>query len=159
MPSDQNPEPEAPAYRWLAVLETMWDWEARTSAAGYEKAPDFFCINPRNFTGRRLYRWTGEEPGTLWCTNACGELVSGPQHHGTPDVDRLARNLARWQELVWKKRVRGVGGREQLLYVPHPAARTWTAAALRRVEWFVREGKADLRMRLQKGGRLSVRTF
>ncbi len=68
---------------YLAILETMWDWRAMTSEAGYARAPAFFSINPDNFSGRRLYRLLGDRLNTwLQVTNACPELVSGPNQHG-----------------------------------------------------------------------------
>lgn len=166
--------------RWLAILETMWDWRAMTSGAGYREAPPFFCINPDNFSGRRLYQWTEEEPGCLWCTNVCPELVSGPEHHGTPSVERLAANLQRWRSLrkldgdSLDSRGRGWGylccgnvvqdtfdrlaekppGR--ILYVPHPAARTWTKATLEQVGRYIRDGRRSLRVRIGRDKQLEV---
>jgi hypothetical protein len=78
--------------RAVAILETMWDWRQQTSGAGYTEAPRFFRINPKNFSGRRLYRICGPN-AQLLVTNACRELVSGPSHHGKPDPEWLAENL------------------------------------------------------------------
>lgn len=127
-----------------AILETMWDFRGMTSGAGYREAPPFFRINPQNFSGRRLYRLIGPD-AKLLVTNACRELVSGPQHHGKPDPDWLATNLA----LIESKRpdsaaidvllVCGkvaqvcykasgyVSKTARVIEIPHPAARAvWT---------------------------------
>ena len=79
--------------RVVAVLETMWDWRSQTSEAGYNQAPRYFRINPQNFSGRRLYKLIGSE-SKLLVTNACRELVTGPEHHGKPDPQWLAENLS-----------------------------------------------------------------
>lgn len=71
----------------------MWDWNAQTSGAGYKEAPRYFRINPKNFTGRRLYNLIGPD-AKLLVTNACRELVSSAKHHGTPNPTWLADNLA-----------------------------------------------------------------
>lgn len=130
--------------RVVAILETMWDWESATSAAGYKEAPRFFRINPRNYSGKRLYKLIGPD-AQLLVTNACRELVSGPQHHGKPDSIWLAQNL----ELIEVRRpdsasidVLLVCGKvaqkafeqctykpktARIVYMPHPAARqVWT---------------------------------
>lgn len=131
--------------RVVAILETMWDWRQQTSDAGYSEAPRFFRINPQNFSGRRLYKLIGPN-AKLLVTNACRELVSGPQHHGKPDPSWLAENL----ELIESKhpesapidvmlvcgKVAQVTYRQsgyqsktaRVLQIPHPAARgVWTA--------------------------------
>lgn len=78
--------------RVVAILETMWDWRTQTSSAGYTEAPRYFKINAKNHTGARLYKLIGPD-ARLYVTNACRELVSGPQHHGTPNPEWLAENL------------------------------------------------------------------
>lgn len=159
----------------LCVLDTMWDWRSKTSAAGFEKAPNFFCINPQNHSGKRLFQLTGLDPKRthLWCTNVCPELVSGPKHHGTPNLERLAANLTRWEVLVRKKWVTKEEGLEnastllvcgnvaqstflllkekplyRTIFIPHPAARSWTRKMVKKVSQFIQEGKANLRMRI-----------
>lgn len=62
-----------------------------TSGAGYTEAPRYFRINPQNYSGRRLYRLVGSNH--LIVTNACRELVSGPEKHGKPDSVWLQENL------------------------------------------------------------------
>lgn len=78
--------------RAVAILETMWDWRAMTSGAGYSEAPRYFRINSENFSGRRLYKLVGPD-AKLLVTNACRELVSGPEKHGKGDPAWLAENL------------------------------------------------------------------
>ena len=146
--------------RFLAVLDTMWGGRAGN-------APNFFAINQHNFSGKRLYRLTGEEPGCLWCTNVCPELVSGPEQHGTPSVERLTTNLDRWQTSKVtdsEKRVYLVCGRvaqgvfDQItwpvgrtIYLPHPAARNWTNKALDRAAKFIQDGKHHMLLRIENG--------
>lgn len=78
--------------RCVAVLETMWDWRRMTSGAGYSEAPRYFRINPNNYSGKRLYKLVGPN-SKLLVTNACRELVSGPQYHGKGDPNWLGENL------------------------------------------------------------------
>ena len=108
-----------------------------TSGAGYVEAPKFFRINPKNHSGRRLYKLIG--PGArLLVTNACRELVMGPEHHGKPDPSWLRDNLEELEThgfdllLVCGKVVRaafkscGYSAKARVLEIPHPAARVWT---------------------------------
>jgi hypothetical protein len=110
----------------VVVLETMW-------GTPRDVAPGFFRINPENHSGRRLYKLLGERKFLV--TNACKELVGGPNQHGTPDPEWLAHNLQRLTFdllLVCGK----VAQRTYLaskykpdvitLFTPHPAARSWT---------------------------------
>lgn len=78
--------------RVVAILETMWDWRGMTSGAGYSEAPRFFRINAENYSGKRLYKLIGPD-AKLLVTNACRELVTGPQHHGKGDPVWLEENL------------------------------------------------------------------
>lgn len=130
----------------VAILETMWDWRGMTSGAGYQEAPRFFRINPENHSGRRLYKLCGPN-AKLLVTNACRELVSRANQHGTPDPKWLAENLAEIETndpnaahidvlLVCGKvaqrtfkesgyKLRSDTGR--VIEMPHPAARqVWT---------------------------------
>src|SRR5690349_8002265 len=75
----------------VAVLDTMYDWQGKTSEAGYREAPRYFRINPRNFTGKRLYKLVGKNK--LLVTDACRELVSSPDEHGVPDPNWLSENI------------------------------------------------------------------
>jgi hypothetical protein len=122
----------------VAVLETMWDWRQRTSRAGYTQAPRQYRINPANFTGKRLYRIVGHDH-ELVVTNACPQLVTGPNQHGTPDPAWLLENLeliAPFDLLLVCGKVAektyGLSGHEfeHTIFMPHPAARMWTHAML-----------------------------
>jgi hypothetical protein len=126
--------------RIVAVLETMWgEREGR--------APRWFKINPNNHSGRRLYKFVGSEnKSRLVVTNACRELVISPTHHGKPDPEWLGENLRRLNPsvilicgnvaketfdkacpMIWD-------GDAKVIYMPHPAARTWTKTRLREME-------------------------
>lgn len=130
--------------RVVAILETMWDFRRLTSGAGYSEAPRFFRISPQNYSGKRLYRLVGPDTQLL-VTNACRELVSGPQHHGKGDPVWLAENLAEiesrrpdsalievllvcgkvaqrtFEQSGYKPKV------ARIIEIPHPAARqVWT---------------------------------
>lgn len=128
----------------VAILETMWDWRQMTSSAGYEEAPKFFKINPKNHSGRMLYKLIGQD-AKLLVTNACRELVSRANQHGKPDPKWLASNLAEIEVthpkaadidvlLVCGKVAQStfkLSGytpkRAVVIEIPHPAARgVWT---------------------------------
>lgn len=123
----------------VAVLETMWGWGHYT-----RRAPRFFPINRRNFSGKRLYRLVGENCRLL-VTNACKELVTSPDQHGEPDPEWLEQNLlllkpevilvcgkvaqATYARTVWPS-LASVKG-TKVLHIPHPAARNyWTRAVI-----------------------------
>jgi hypothetical protein len=78
--------------RVVAILETMWDWRQQTSGAGYAEAPRYFRISPENYSGKRLYKLVGPD-AQLLVTNACRELVTGPEKHGKGDPVWLSENL------------------------------------------------------------------
>jgi hypothetical protein len=137
--------------RVVAILETMWDWRGMTSGAGYSEAPRFFRINPDNHSGRRLYKLIG--PGAqLLVTNACRELVTGPNQHGTPDPKWLAENLAEIETnrpdsatidvllvcgKIAQKAFRESGYKPKaakVIEMPHPAARMWTTAMVQETQ-------------------------
>lgn len=143
----------------VAILEVMWDWEAKTSSAGYaETAPPYFSINPHNFTGRRLYSWLGHSD--LLVTNACPELVSSARGRGTPDPGWLQDNLLDLEpfelllvcgrvaqatyDRAWAKKVRTIE-------VPHPAARCWTRKGLDFTTRIIREGTLSLSLNYVSG--------
>ena len=139
----------------VAVLDTMW--------REVGEAPRWFSINPYNLTGKRLYTWL-DGRGELLVTNACPQQVGRATHHGKPDKQWLSDNLrALWPFtllLVCGKvaqatyslsdTLRGTV-RARVVEVPHPAARTWTCAALDLAGQHIREGKLDIRMELVKG--------
>ncbi len=142
----------------VAILETMWDWKAKTSSAGYTEAPHFFRINPGNFTGRRLYKLIGPD-AKLLVTNACRELVSSAKHHGTPDPVWLAQNLDEIERrrpdscpidvlLVCGKiaqKTFDLSGYKpstaRIIRMPHPAARAvWTKDFIEQISRQIRGG-------------------
>lgn len=121
----------------VAILDSMWDWNGATSAAGYREAPRSFSINPNNFSGKRLYRIVGS--ASLLVTNSCRELCRSASDHGTPDPDWLRENLIRLTPfgvlLVCGKVAQATYDRtghqfHNTLRIPHPAARMWTHAML-----------------------------
>lgn len=130
----------------VAVLDTMYDWRGQTSGAGYREAPRYFRINRHNFTGKRLYKLVGNNK--LLVTDACKELVNGPNDHGTPDPVWLYENIVILNKLrpidillicgrVAQKTFREVSHvpeNARVLEIPHPAARTWTKQMLKNVE-------------------------
>lgn len=122
----------------LVVLDTMW--------GGRGPADDWFPINPDNHSGRRLYRITGAEYPGIWVTNACPERASHARQHGMPNPEWLAHNLdalprhCRTLPLLVCGRVAqqtfqeaGFGHGGPVIKMLHPAARTWTKAAIIRV--------------------------
>lgn len=128
--------------RAVAILETMWDWRAMTSGAGYKaEAPRYFNINAQNFSGRRLYGFVGQD-SRLLVTNACRELVSSSSQHGKPDSLWLGENLRILDGhidllLVCGKVAQATFDRcgyrpkeARTVRMPHPAGRLWTKAAL-----------------------------
>ncbi len=105
------------------------------------QAPRFFKINPKNFSGRRLYSLIGPDSNLL-VTNSCKFMVNAAHKHGVPNVEWLTQNL----NILHRHRTYDVvlvcGKVAQATYkqcnftprlytrvieIPHPAARTvWT---------------------------------
>jgi hypothetical protein len=126
----------------VAVLDTA---VSRSWAGiGNGLAPRYFKINPKNHSGKRLYRLVGQDHvNRLIITNVCRELVTDPNHHGKPDPTYVAENL-----VILKPALILVCGSiaqkafEESGYVPmvpvitllHPAARTWTMKLLKKAE-------------------------
>lgn len=160
----------------VVILEVMWDWNSKTSSAGYiERAPEYFRINPHNLSGSRIYRWLGK-PGEyvddVLVTNACPELVSSARGRGKPDVVWLHNNLADLQpfklllvcgkvaqatylqESSWYQREE-----ERVVCLPHPAARNWSRDSLAFAGRLIREGKSDLQLSLSRSGKLTARAL
>jgi hypothetical protein len=120
----------------VAILESMWDWRSLTSGAGYNQAPSYFRINPQNHSGKRLYRIVGDNH--LLVTNACRELVGGPNQHGKPDPEWLRGNLMKLDKLgigillvcgnvaqqTYEKS--GFLWKGPTIRMMHPASRTWS---------------------------------
>lgn len=144
----------------IALCDTMWDWENMTTSAGYrEIAPSYYTISGDNHTGKRLYNWLGHYD--LLVTNACKELVSGPNQRGTPDKTWVRANLAE----LWPFDLLLVCGRVaqgtydlsmaphpcRVIECPHPAARMWNARSLSFMRRLVREGKESIEARIVRG--------
>lgn len=128
----------------VAVLDTMWGNVDR------QISPRYFRINPLNRSGKRLLWLLGGEYKLL-ITNACKELVSNPNKHGKPDPVWLEENLIQLRakgkidlllicgntaKRTFLQVADNVGAwdmeslAEHVLYIPHPASRTWTRKAL-----------------------------
>lgn len=119
----------------IALLDTMW--------GGGGPAPRFFVINPNNFSGRRLYYLVGMS-ANLRVTNACRKMQTHANAHGTPDPAWVLENLQSVTGLsckvllicgtVAQTAYRACGYKPMphvtVIEMPHPAARTWTRAAL-----------------------------
>jgi hypothetical protein len=123
--------------RIVVLLESMWGWGGFNTPG--EETPRHFCINPRNFSGRRLYRLCSGEPFLV--TNSCRYVQSCATAHGTPDTLWVYDNL----RLLMPFELLLVCGKiaqstfEQVkdrlppfryLYMDHPAARRWSNAKL-----------------------------
>lgn len=125
----------------VALLESMWGWGGYNEPG--EEAPRFFRINPDNFSGRRLYRLCGD--AELLVTNSCRVVQKSANHHGTPDPKWVAENLrtahldgadlflicGNVAKETYAKALMFLGFTlPRVLFIDHPAARRWTAAAL-----------------------------
>ena len=125
--------------RAAVVLETMW------GNPGW--APGWFHINQQNYTGRRLHWLLGHED--FWVTNACPQQVANATQHGRPDPAWLAHNLQRraYDLLLVCGRVAqatyahcGYVPPCRVVYIAHPAARTWTRAQLDECQQLIQRG-------------------
>jgi len=146
----------------VAILEVMWDWKQKTSAANpnyLAQAPRCFHISPENHSGRVLYKLLGHD--NLLVTNACPQLVTSPKGKGNPDAQWLADSL---NEITFSvllvcgkvaqetyDRVGSVPGDYRTIYLPHPAARQWTKRDMVLASGMVQEGKADLHLQFRRG--------
>ena len=122
----------------VAVLDTMWDWRSMTTGAGYgAQAPRSYTINPENKSGKRLYQLLGDKKFVV--TNACPQLVGGPNEKGTPDPNWLHDNISdlyqRYKyklllvcgKVAWETYQRcGYRPKARVIRMKHPAARNWT---------------------------------
>jgi hypothetical protein len=131
--------------RIVVVLEVMWAYPG-------DPPRRWFRINPYNHSGRRLINIIGHTDFTV--TNACPDVVYSAKGRGKPDADWLARNLAilkpdvllvcgRVAQETFKRFM--VGGRTQVISMPHPAARTWSKAKI---------ASAQRRVRIALAGRI-----
>ena len=148
----------------VAIMDTMYDWRNMTTGAGYERiAPTYYRINPANLSGKRLYDWLGKRGqffDDLVVTNACKELGTSSNSHGTPDPKWLEKNLLELYpfdlllvcgKVAYETYHPGWAHDARIVELPHPAARTWTKAALARAAWFIREGTVDYNLTLSQG--------
>jgi hypothetical protein len=114
--------------RIVALLDSFWG-----DTPG--QAPRFFRINPRNLSGRRLYRIAG--PHRLIVTDSCREVQCSANHHGKPDPEWTRENLERLNALgfdlllicgkVAADTYQAAGcNYPAVLYMDHPAARRWS---------------------------------
>lgn len=134
-----------------------------TSGAGYSEAPRYFRINSENYSGKRLYKLVGPN-ARLLVTNACRELVTGPEKHGKGDPVWLGENLrtldgtgilpdgvvsARIEVLlvcgkVAQETYRRCGytpSQARVIEIPHPAARmVWTREKIQAIAALVQGG-------------------
>jgi hypothetical protein len=130
---------------FVVVLDTMW-------GEGGD-APKWFLINPSNHSGRRLYSLTGSHYGNIAVVNACPGQTTHATKHGTPSPIWLAHSLLALPKHYTRRGVPLlVCGKvaqstfEQLtiqwggpvLYIDHPAARSWTKAKLDQVRKQIR---------------------
>ena len=108
--------------RNIVILEVAW---------GY--GGPLFRINPRNFTGRRLYRFFGA--ASFLVTNACSTVVNSAREHAKPDPVTLRAVLRRANPsfVLVCGRVAAetfsadmVSASCVVMSCRHPAARTWT---------------------------------
>ena len=124
--------------RCLVVLDTMWGSPGQ--------APQWFFINPRNHTGKRLYRLTGLRFSELAVANACPRQVGRAAQHGKPDPLWLRECLSGAGKRGFKDLPLLVCGQVAsrtfdacgwqhdgpVVRLKHPAARTWTKTELAR---------------------------
>lgn len=127
----------------VAVLDTMY-------GECYGLAPRYFQINPRNKSGQRLYSLVNGLYH-VYVTNACRELVTRADEHGTPDVEWLRENLERLYPIDLllvcgsvaqdTYALTGLKKGKNILHVlkmPHPAWRGWTALKLEAIKEEIR---------------------
>lgn len=152
----------------VAVLPEMWDWSDLPTSAGYkETAPPWFKINPHNVVGGRLYNWLGHD--RLLVTNVCSELASSAKGRGKPNPTWLQTNLEAIRDKWGISQLLVCGNVAQstfecvpvdfgcrVLFLPHPAARSWTARSLQFIQTVVQDGESNLHLQFQ-GSRLVAR--
>jgi uracil-DNA glycosylase len=116
----------------VVVLAVQWGYPG-------DKPERWFHINPYNHSGRRLIGLIGHWDFKV--TNACSDIVFRASDRGTPDSKWLRANLR-----VLRPRLVLVCGSvaqstfersmvdadTRVLRLPHPAARTWTKAMIKR---------------------------
>lgn len=120
----------------VVVLEVMWGDRVRPK----ETAPRYYTINPHNKSGKLLYKILDGQKFLV--TNACKELVTGPNQRGIPDPIWLANNLnelkhkynyltllvcgsVAWNTYIMSKTNYKLPN-TRVVKLKHPAARNWT---------------------------------
>lgn len=132
------------------ILEVMWD--NRVPQGQTRQAPRHFHINPKNHSGKKLHRWL--EGYDFQVTNACSQVVASARDRGTPDPVWLHDNLARLYPLnlllvcgsvayrtLDKVAVPQLNPGLRIIYLPHPAFRSWTKEAVERVRHIIANEK------------------
>jgi hypothetical protein len=136
--------------RIVALLDSMYGWGGWHESGA--ESPRCFTINPRNLSGRRLYRMCGSEPFVV--TNSCRFIQLSADHHGKPDSKWVYDNLRLLMPydllLVCGKIAQSTfrqaasttyagqsegeftlgNGVAHYICMDHPAARRWTRARL-----------------------------
>jgi hypothetical protein len=116
----------------VVILEVMWGLPG-------DSPRRWFKINPFNHSGKRLIKIIGHSRFTV--TNACPDVVHSAKGRGKPDPSWLAANLKTLNPslVIVCGRVardtfkRGMVSKDaKVLYLPHPAARTWSKQSIER---------------------------
>lgn len=128
----------------IVILEVMW--------GAPDGARTLFQINPKNHSGRRLYKIM---PGRFLVGDACPGIVASPNMRGVPSVEHLesvfdyaiGRGYTLPVVVIGGKIARATfeamphkPGIKRVMFMPHPAARAfWT----KEIEAIAKEGLAD----------------
>lgn len=132
----------------LVVLQNMWGW----GGYGSSRAPLVFRINPDNFSGRRLYNMLGDR--SFYVTNSSSGCARTAPERLKPDPDFLRKAVALrpWKlyvvcgvqatetfKLVDRQAPELELARAQVVFMRHPAARTWTRGQLEAARRYLAE--------------------
>lgn len=116
--------------RIVVILAVQWGYEGDT-------VERWFQINPLNHSGKRLINIIGHNDFIV--TNACRDIVFDARDQGTPDPAWLRGNLRTLDPhivIVCGTVANATFERDmvskgcKVITMPHPAARTWTKAAI-----------------------------
>ena len=131
----------------LAILQNAMTHDVRDVG---KNMPIFFTINPRNYTGKKLYKMTRGH--YMVVTNACPILGYGPKSKGETDLDHIKKGIYYKFPNIEKKfdmlLVCGKQAQEAvyqieeeidvpIIFMPHPASRTLTNLLTDRVEEYI----------------------
>jgi len=145
-----------PVTKVVALLDVMWDWRMKTSMANpnyLAEAPRCFRINPENKSGKMLYKLIGHSD--LLVTNTCPQLVKSARDKGKPETDWTRENLlllypfelllvcGRIAQSTYDQ-IRNLNLEYRTIYMPHPAARTWSKRDIQFASKIIRQGTHDL---------------